>query len=702
VNWKPGELIPLETLEVMQTQPDCSHTELGQQARAESEAAPIALVREADLPSRHDVVSGRVSVIIPFTKPATVEQAVESVLLQDYPKERLEIIVVGQTSSSLARRFPGLVLIDTGPIKQPGKARNLGANRATGEFLLFLDDDCEAQPGWVRESLKELENPHVGAVSGVIKGKSKAVFARCVDYANFGECQAGQRREGRLWTATFGIRKEVFQGLGGFNERVRMQEDIDICFRLNRAGYATVYQPRVRVLHNHGRKTLQALLRYQYEGGSQAGLHIESQYPDLSFRNRLLGKIRSPFVYWPFVVPFSVAGTVAAVRANFGADKSVLFLSPLILLGKLSCHIGVWQWAWGHWIGSSATRQGFMRLLDYALLKTRFRTPRIITLFVTSRCNAKCAHCFYWDNLNKNRDLTFDEFVRLSNSLGRVDKLLVTGGEPFLRRDLASILQLFFEHNHLGAVSIPTNGLQPERTFVMTKEILEVARGRPITISFSIDGTEEYHDRLRGVPGNLKKLQETYYRVRSLQAEYPNLILRVATTVMQQNYDEVVKLFDEIPNILPGVNSPCINLLRGSPYDRNLMLPSNEDIKRIFEHKASKSPGKQGYLRRLADRFTFAAAYENLRQDTQVIPCEAGRVLGVIEDNGNVKPCELLPPVGNLRDGSFDEIWNSPAAREARRRIANKECRCTHECNTFPSLMANPLHAVKLVKAIKS
>ena len=95
-------------------------------------------------------------------------------------------------------------------------------------------------------------------------------------------------------------------------------------------------------------------------------------------------------------------------------------------------------------------------------------------------------------------------------------------------------------------------------------------------------------------------------------------------------------------------------------------------------------------------------AYENFRQDTQVVPCEAGRILGVVEDNGDVKPCELLPAVGNLREGTFEEIWSSAEAKEARQRIVNKQCKCTHECNTFPSLMANPLHAVKLAKTMRS
>ena len=693
-------LIPESSIELIETQesPNLA-VEIGS-----SNAKDVV----ADLPKTHgngqqanSNAQVSVSVIIPFTRADKVGDAIHSVIAQQYPPDRMEIIVVGSGSDTIRESWPTVLAIDEGPILHPGKARNLGAAKASGDFLFFLDDDCVAHPGWIDEALIELENQGVGAVSGMIKGKSNSFIDRTVDFTNFGLCQTNERREGRLWSATLAIRSDDFERLGRFNEHIRVHEDIDLCFKLNRQGLATVYQPKIRVTHNHGRSTLRSLLEYQHFGGREAGLLIESENADLSLRNKLLLKAQNPLAYSLLVVPFALAGTLWSFAVNFREHPRILLLSPLIFLGKLSCQIGIWRWTLERWTHGSPTIQGAWRLIEYSLLKWRIRTPKILTLFVTSTCNAKCSHCFYWNSLNQKNDLTFEEMIELSDSMGTIDKLLVTGGEPFLRRDLAEICQLFFDNNNLGAVSIPTNGLQPEKTRIMARNILNAAKGRPVTISFSLDGTEHYHDEMRGVPGNFQKLRETYQEVKSLQKEYPNLILRVPTTVMQQNYDEVIRLLDELPEILPGVNSPCLNLLRGSPYDRSLMLPSDEEIRRLFEHKAEKSPGKQGVLRRLADRLTFAVAYENLRQDTQVIPCEAGRILGVVEDNGDVKPCELLPPVGNLREGTFTEIWNSSEAVEARRRIEAKECHCTHECNAFPSLMANPLHAAKLVRTIK-
>jgi MoaA/NifB/PqqE/SkfB family radical SAM enzyme len=641
-----------------------------------------------------------VSVIIPFSKPETVGNAIKSVLDQDYPDELIEIIVVGKNSGELLDKWPRIIPVDEGPIKQPGRARNLGAAKASGEILLFLDDDCEAQENWIRENLTELENDGVGAVSGKVVGKSGAFFARCVDFTNFGICQTNKRREGRLWTATFGMRKSLFHEMGGFDESINVQEDIDFCFRLNQRGYVTVYQPKIMILHNHGRNTLRKLLEYQYYSGKEGGVRVESRYKALSFRNRVLAGLKNPLVYAFLIIPFSLTGTFLTLKMNLKDHKEVLLHSPIILLGKISCHMGIWRWHWDRWIAGFALFQGIRSVFEYTLMKHRFRSPRILTLFVTSLCNAKCSHCFYWKNLNQNNDLSIEEFEQLSRSIGKIDKLLISGGEPFLRRDLPRICQIFLENNNLDAISIPTNGLMPQRIFELVNKILELSNGRSVTISLSLDGTEKFHDQMRGVTGNFQKIVETYERLLSLQDRFDNLLIRIATTVMESNCEEVIGLFDQASILFPGVNSPCINLLRGNPQNEELLPPSIERAYEVYQHKVAKFPGQQGFFRQIADKLTFVVAIENLRQNTQVVPCEAGRILGVIEHNGDVKHCELLPPIGNIRENSFDQIWNSPIAYEARKRIVSKQCSCTHECYTFPSLIANPTYILKLIKHI--
>lgn len=69
-----------------------------------------------------------------------------------------------------------------------------------------------------------------------------------------------------------------------------------------------------------------------------------------------------------------------------------------------------------------------------------------IFLFVTGRCNAKCAMCFYAQEMDKKQpDLTFDEIKKISETVGQFNRLWISGGEPTLREDLPEILELFYK-----------------------------------------------------------------------------------------------------------------------------------------------------------------------------------------------------------------------------------------------------------------
>lgn len=646
-----------------------------------------------------------VSVIIPYSKPDKVGNAIESVLAQDYPADLLEVILVGKGSSTLQERWPQIRAIDVGPIREPGRARNLGAAKASGEVLLFLDDDCEAQEGWIQENLAELKDPQVGAVSGMIEGKSKAFFARCVDFANFSLCQIQRRQERPICTASFAIRRDLFEHIGGFNTRLRIHEDIDICYRLEAQGLSAVYQPKVKVLHDHGRGSFRSMVQYLYSGGREGGLLVEEQYRDRSRFNRWITRFNHPAAYAVVVLPFATGATLRTVLANVREHPEVLWLSPFIFLGKLSCHWGIWRSLFSRHLSNkwqfSGKVQTARRLVEYSLFRGEFKNPRELTLFVTSRCNARCQHCFYWRNLNRRNDLSLWQIEALSHSLGKLDKVLISGGEPFLRADLPEVCELFFRNNNADVISIPTNGISTGLIVKQARRILERAGGRTVNISISLDGLKSRHDAIRGVAGAFDGAVRTYHGVHELEIEFKNLRTTVNSVITDKNCDDLFLLMDEIPSLMPDVNVPCFALLRGNPSDVRLGLPSTSKLRALYKYKVRKCPGNQPTLWRIADWATFCLSVDVLVRRRQSVPCEAGRICGVVEDNGDVKHCEMLPPIGNLREAAFHEIWNSEKSREERRRIVEGHCHCTHECYLFPSLLAHPIKGLPpLLRAV--
>src|SRR6478609_261606 len=91
-------------------------------------------------------------------------------------------------------------------------------------------------------------------------------------------------------------------------------------------------------------------------------------------------------------------------------------------------------------------------------------TPPFLILFINSICNQTCEHCFYWRNLNRKDDLTFEELSKLSADFGRIENLNLSGGEPFLRKDLAEVCRMFIRNNGVRQIYVPTNGSFEDRT----------------------------------------------------------------------------------------------------------------------------------------------------------------------------------------------------------------------------------------------
>ena len=89
------------------------------------------------------------------------------------------------------------------------------------------------------------------------------------------------------------------------------------------------------------------------------------------------------------------------------------------------------------------------------------------------------------------------------------------------------------------------------------------------------------------------------------------------------------------------------------------------------------------------------AKLQTMEAEAQVIPCRAGVLSGVIYANGDVGVCETHPPLGNLRDKGFFEIWDSPEAKALRAQIDAKACYCTNEVFMWPSIVFQPVQLTR-------
>lgn len=314
-------------------------------------------------------------------------------------------------------------------------------------------------------------------------------------------------------------------------------------------------------------------------------------------------------------------------------------------------------------------------------------TPRQLILTVTDVCNHFCDMCYYHASLNqRSRLLSLEEYGHLSAGLGHVELLLISGGEPFLRRDLVDVVEVFHRGNRTRTIFLPTNGSVPDTIANSVAAMLERMPDLHITLMFSLEGLEAEHDRIHGKKGAFASVLKSIRRVTLLRAHRavhgkPPFGILLNTVVSGRNVPEVLPLMDFVKRNV-RVDNHTFSPMRGSgpepgtrPPDPEVFAALVRDAQPWFEHYL----GRHGDARRVvADR--YALWTDLIAGKPLVIPCQAGNYIGVIEPDGRVRLCESTPVVGDLRDFDFDfrRLWQSVAAEKERALVPG--CSCTHAC----------------------
>jgi len=311
--------------------------------------------------------------------------------------------------------------------------------------------------------------------------------------------------------------------------------------------------------------------------------------------------------------------------------------------------------------------------------------PSNVSLSLTNRCNLKCPTCSYWHTpaSAKDTELTLEEMKKL---LGQLREWLgpsqvgLTGGEPFLRPE---IFDLFDECSRLGLrVLIVNNGsLLPPRRM---EQLLEIARrpGEPFDmISFSLNHLDpEKHDRTRGVSGSAEKI------FRSLDAiNIPDRAFRLTLSAIIMGYN-----IDNLPAMvrwaqkrgLDGVTLQIYYFQSGNenyvpgwfekdPFWDSDRAKIDRHVDELLELKAAGAP-----LTNTPEHLEYIRQYLKDPEKPITIPCKVGVANLDIDPNGDVRLCDVMKPIGNVRDTHPQEIWASAMARERRKEIHGCEAAC--------------------------
>lgn len=221
-----------------------------------------------------------ISVVIPVrNRPEGIRRAIEGVFACGYDRSAFELIVIDNGSTDETARVAaeaGARVIHE-PIPNRCRARNRGAEAASGKWLAFIDSDCVPEPNWLSALLRATgeaaANPRRGLVAGPIlpappKSTVDAYIAqrKWVDQEKF--LSPGRRYSPPFAaTANLAVRRDVYLELGGLDpELATAGEDADFCWRASEAGWQLHYEPAAAVVHYH-RSTLGGLWRQSRDYG---------------------------------------------------------------------------------------------------------------------------------------------------------------------------------------------------------------------------------------------------------------------------------------------------------------------------------------------------------------------------------------------------------------------------------------------------
>jgi GT2 family glycosyltransferase len=173
-------------------------------------------------------------------------------------------------TAALLRRYGGRIVMLEETTRGPGAARNAGLRAAGGEVVAFTDADCRVAPDWLSALVPPLDDPQVGIAGGTIRSVPPAN-----DVEKFGDVIHDHRQAIEVYEPPYAItmnwasRRLVLQELGGFDERFRRSEDVDLSYRMIQAGYALAFAPAAVVYH-HNETSLAGLFREGFAHGFHA------------------------------------------------------------------------------------------------------------------------------------------------------------------------------------------------------------------------------------------------------------------------------------------------------------------------------------------------------------------------------------------------------------------------------------------------
>lgn len=326
-----------------------------------------------------------------------------------------------------------------------------------------------------------------------------------------------------------------------------------------------------------------------------------------------------------------------------------------------------------------------------------FGVPKILpmnfTLGLCYRCNSRCKTCNIYKK--KAAELTVEEYDKIFQTVGNAPYwLTLSGGEPFLRKDIVDICDVLYKRSKPGIINIPTNGILHKIIPERVAAIAEACPKTQIIINLSVDDVGERHDEIRGIPGNFQKAKHTWEQLKEL--DYENLALGIHSVISVFNVDRIPQIEDQLVEIFQP--DSFITEIAEERVELDTMgsgiTPDVERYEKAINYLQDKIRKVEFHgISKITQSFRlryYEMVKRVLREKRQIIPCYAGVASCQISPDGEVWGCCIrAESMGNLRDVDYDfrKIWFSKAADNFRKSVKHRECYCPLANSSYTNML---------------
>ena len=283
---------------------------------------------------------------------------------------------------------------------------------------------------------------------------------------------------------------------------------------------------------------------------------------------------------------------------------------------------------------------------------------------ITDRCNLKCSHC-YQNDYSYSSELSFEELKNIANKINHAltvwkkdGRLAITGGEPFIRKDLFDLLHYLEQQHTIKKIGILTNGTLIKEHINSLKSLTKL-----YYIQMSIEGGREKNDEIRGKGVFDKVIESTNLLKKN------DISVRWMVTLHKRNVDDVPYIIDlALENNVDVLTFERL-IPTGTGKSMNDMLLTPTDLSKVYKHIVERSDEEYSKGSSLAilklrtlwiltdPKRAETEAYTPLQNEVGAA-CSIGMDSLCILPDATVLPCRRLPiPIGNLKKDSIFKIW---------------------------------------------